>query len=394
MFKRTIMKKAILSVFITIISYNLYAQNLDDLTFGTDNTFEVVTWNIENFPKNGQTTIDYVSQIIQNLDVDVLAIQEVVDTTQFKQMINNLDGFETYFESSWFAGLAYVYKSNSIVINDIYEIYTTSPYWSPFPRSPMVMDLSYNGHKYFVINNHFKCCGDGVLDLNDDDDEETRRYEASSLLKEYIDDNFSNKRVIVVGDLNDILTDETSNNVFQMIIDDSDNFKFADMEIAQGSSSNWSYPGWPSHLDHILITNEIFGELADDDSEILTIRVDDYLTGGWTTYDNNISDHRPVGIKLVPDGSLYIISNNRSVLNLDIRPNPFNTETKMFFKGTYDKSQIDIYNINGQKLVSILIPPGKQSIVWNPSDLDEGIYIAKHVMENKVLSVAKMVLIN
>ena len=51
-------------------------------------------------------------------------------------------------------------------------------------------------------------------------------------------------------------------------------------------------------------------------------------------------------------------------------------------------------SFEGKKLVSILIPPGKQSIVWNPSDLDEGIYIAKHVVENKVLSVAKMVLIN
>ena len=32
------------------------------------------------------------------------------------------------------------------------------------------------------------------------------------------------------------------------------------MNIALGPSSNWSYPTWPSHLDHILISDEVFDE--------------------------------------------------------------------------------------------------------------------------------------
>lgn len=28
---------------------------------------------------------------------------------------------------------------------------------------------------------------------------------------------------------------------------------FADMGIAMGSPSDWSYPTWPSHLDHLLL---------------------------------------------------------------------------------------------------------------------------------------------
>jgi hypothetical protein len=31
------------------------AQNLNIPAFGTDSTFEAITWNIEWFPKNGQT---------------------------------------------------------------------------------------------------------------------------------------------------------------------------------------------------------------------------------------------------------------------------------------------------------------------------------------------------
>ncbi|SVB40002.1 uncharacterized protein METZ01_LOCUS192856, partial [marine metagenome] len=233
---------------------NLNGQDLDELYFGTDETFEVMTWNIEWFPKNNQITVDYVTQIIQALDIDILAIQEVDGIDMFDQMLNGLPEYTGYLESAWFAGLAYIYKTEVIEINDIYEIYTTSPYWSAFPRSPMVMDLNFMGENIFIINNHFKCCGDGMMNLDDLGDEETRRYTASNLLKEYIDTNLPNENVIVLGDLNDILTDALENNVFQMIINDSENYLFADMEIAEGSSADWSYPTWPSHLDHILIT--------------------------------------------------------------------------------------------------------------------------------------------
>ena len=56
---------------------------------------------------------------------------------------------------------------------------------------PLVLEMNYQGEDYVIINNHFKCCGDGILDLGDSSDEETRRYNAISLLKNYIDVNFS-----------------------------------------------------------------------------------------------------------------------------------------------------------------------------------------------------------
>tara|TARA_B100000029_G_C17529512_1_gene942837 strand:- start:415 stop:1452 length:1038 start_codon:yes stop_codon:yes gene_type:complete len=284
------MKNILLFIFISISFF----QDFDELYFGTDDALDIMTWNIEWFPKNGDITIDYVSQIIDQLDMDVLAIQELDNTILFDEMIDNLTDYLGYYESAWFAGLAYIYNSETIQINNIYEIYTTSPYWSAFPRSPMVMDMNFMDKNYIIINNHFKCCGDGNLNLNDDNDEETRRHIASTLLKEYIDENFPNSNVIVLGDLNDDLTDNPNNNVFQMIIDDSDNYLFADMVIAQGNSSDWSFPNWPSHLDHILITNELFSAY----DYIETIKIDTFMDGGFSEYDQNISDHRPVALKL------------------------------------------------------------------------------------------------
>ena len=277
----------------------LFPQDLEDLSFGDDNSLDVATWNIEWFPKNGQVTIEFVTEIIQQLDLDVLAIQELDNTAMFDQMLGALSAYIGYYESAWFAGLAYIYKPEVVEINDIYEIYTTSPYWSAFPRSPMVMDMNFMGENYIIINNHFKCCGDDNMNLNDEDDEETRRYIASNLLKQYVDNYFCDSNVIILGDLNDELTDSPNNNVFQMFIDDTENYLFTDMDIAEGNSSEWSYPNWPSHLDHILITNELFDMF--DYIETQTIKIDEYLDGGWNEYDQYISDHRPVALKLTPN---------------------------------------------------------------------------------------------
>ena len=302
--------KNILILF-AFIAFSL-SQDLDELYFGTDNDLDIMTWNIEWFPKNGQVTIDYVGQIIEALEIDVLAIQEVDDILSFNQVINGLDNYEGYLESSWFAGLAYIYNTQTVEINNIYEIYTSSPYWSPFPRSPMVMDMNFMNENYIIINNHFKCCGDDNMNLNDDDDEETRRYIASNLLKEYVDNYFPDSNVIILGDLNDELNDNPNDNVFQMILDDFENYFFTDMDIAQGNSAGWSYPSWPSHLDHILITNELF----DNNLYVEVIRIDDFMDGGFSQYDQNISDHRPVALKLsseeIPLGDM----NNDGILNV------------------------------------------------------------------------------
>ena len=280
---------------ISFLAATLVAQDLEDLSFGDDNSLDIATWNIEWFPKNNQITINHVTEIINLLELDILAIQEVDDTTMFDQMLDSLPEYTGYYESSWFAGLAYIYKTGSVEINDIYEIYTTSSYWNAFPRSPMVIDINFMGVNYFIINNHFKCCGNGIIDFGNTSDEENRRYTAINLIKEYIDTNLSNHKVVVLGDLNDDINEAPPNNVFQEVLDDSAHYRFADLEIAQGNNSEWSFPNWPSHLDHILITDEIFNEI--NNMKVETIKIDEYLEGGWNEFDQNISDHRPVAIK-------------------------------------------------------------------------------------------------
>ena len=322
----------------------LNAQSLKDLQFGTDSTFEVVSWNIEWFPKNGQVTADSVKTILQSLAADVYALQEIDDTTLLKQVVSTIPGYACHFKFSHYGGLAYVYNTNTVQVNKKYEIYTSQPFWNAFPRSPQVLELTFNNEKYVIIDNHLKCCGDGVLDLNDTSDEENRRLRAINLLKTYTDSVFSNDKVIMVGDWNDLLTDPTPNNVFSSFLNDSD-YLFVDFPIALGSSANFSFPTWPSHLDHILISDELFTDFSKPNSELSCIRIDDYMSS-WNAYDYNISDHRPVGLKLEVDAMISTIHNledsNKNLIKIvDIlgrETNPKNN-TPLFYM--YDDTSVE-----------------------------------------------------
>jgi endonuclease/exonuclease/phosphatase family metal-dependent hydrolase len=349
--KYKLFTKIWINILILLLGNQLNSQSLGDISFGTDSTFEAVTWNIEWFPKNGSTTVDSVSKIIESLDVDLIGIQEVDDTVLFRQMIDSLPDYELFMDNVWFGGLAYIYKTSTVKIQSIYKIFDTAPYWNAFPRSPLVVELSFNGNTIIVINNHFKCCGNGLLDIGNSADEETRRYEASTLLKQYIDANFSSSRVIILGDLNDILTDIRSDNVFQMFLDDPTNYLFADLAIAQGSSTVWSFPGWPSHLDHILITNELITDFSNPSSEIKTIMVDDYLAGGLAEYDLNISDHRPLGLKIQIAPTTFTLSES-STTYIKFFPNPTNGYVTIDLTPSRFPAEVKVSDLNGKVIQS------------------------------------------
>ena len=268
-------------------------QSLNDLSFGSADNLDIITWNLEWFPKNGQTTIDSLTTAITALDVDIIAVQEINNTSEFNNLILQLNGYSGYYGGSNLR-LGFIYKS-SLSVNSISPILNN--YSFEFAsRLPLLMDVTFEGVNFIIINIHFKCCGDGTLDLSNPSDEETRRYNAMNLIAQYINQNHSNDNVVVLGDFNDLLIDPSSDNIFQQVLDDSLNYTFADMAIANGGSANWSFPSWPSHLDHILITNELLNEL--NNGTIETILIDNFFSGGFFQYDAAISDHRPVGISL------------------------------------------------------------------------------------------------
>jgi exonuclease III len=264
-----------------------YSMFNSSLNFeGDADTLDIITWNIENYPKDNSTNF-FVYQIIDSLNVDIIALQEIKDqaslTNLTESLGNNWYSYRSGSSSSDWQELAFLINTSQVdIITTPYTILNDYDYEFAY-REPLVLECSYDNQLLILINVHYKCC----------DGSEDRRLAASNLLYDYINNNHSTENVVVLGDFNDVLTD-INNNVFISFLSDNDNYYFADSQIATSSNQNWSYPSWPSHIDHILITNE----LTDNIYNTQTILIDYSLNGSLLTYTNYISDHRPVGIKL------------------------------------------------------------------------------------------------
>ena len=361
--------------FIGLIS-NAQSNDLIDLEFGTLDNFDVATWNIRFFPTNGQTTIDYVAEIIEELELDVIAIQEIDDSDEFDQLLSQLQGYDGFYDDNEFLKLGYIYNIQSVTVNDQYQLYEGSSFGNPFPRRPLVVELTFmEEHDFVLINNHFKCCGNSILDENNFWDEETRRAYASSLLKDYIDFYLSDENVIMLGDLNDLLTDPPQNNVFQVYLDDPANYRFADMDIATGNASQWSYPSWPSHLDHILVSNELFGALEDPESQIATIQIDDFFPGGFNGYDSNVSDHLPVGFGFDPAATTLSADLNKSdARSFDVFPNPSKGAVQVKAKVASPIETIRVFDQMGRLVFVETFTVDTENYFFDLSHLPSGLY--------------------
>jgi len=257
---------------------------------GTDGSLDIVTFNVETLPKNHETgNYDYtrisaVASLLNTIDADVYALQEVASETGFDQLVDLMPGYTGQYyltdEADW--NLAYIYKTSEVTLyGSATRLLFTDE--SVYLRPAFEIKIHHNPTNIdtYIINNHFKCCDEG----------ESMREESSQIMKDYLDASRTNDAVVVLGDLNDELTGTgSSENPFLCFIDDPDNYLFADMIIAKGIPTWWSYPSYPSHIDHILITNELFDNL---DTAMVYKAAPCY-----PEYDVNISDHRPVGVRL------------------------------------------------------------------------------------------------
>jgi endonuclease/exonuclease/phosphatase family metal-dependent hydrolase len=268
--------------------------------FGADSTFEVVTWNLKTFPVDTQKTVDMLVPLIQEMNVDLIAVQEISDVAAFNQMAARLPGYACIsMVTSNYESSGYLFKTNSISIENQYLIYTDHNYSGPFPRSPYVIECTWKGHPLIVVNNHLKAYGDNVIDYTDTNDEEMRRLESSELLDTYIQANWANQSVIVVGDMNDTIEDPESCNVFWPFISQPNKYCFADMPLVLAHCyQNSSYPSSSSNIDHILINNPLFTKYEQPSTVVKAINIENSLGGGFSQYSLYISDHRPIGLKM------------------------------------------------------------------------------------------------
>jgi endonuclease/exonuclease/phosphatase family metal-dependent hydrolase len=293
----------LLAFAILIVACNKQVSDaVDDLPrinvpqFGEENTLEIASWNIEQFPKHNATVSD-VKEIILDLDVDIYAVQEINSAYEFQNLIDSLnislggiffDGRLNEKSSSLKTGI--VFKKSLVQVLDSTYLFVGDNDFAGRPPYALYLRAQKNNRvfDFTLIVVHLKAFGDP--------ESQARRQRAIQKLKSYIQNRLqqsgNDPDYIIAGDWNDELEDPPQNNVFLPFLDDPANYRFLTEPFA-GSSTEYSYIGgsFRSLIDHIMITASI-----DSSYTIITpkiIKIDEF----FNLYDNEVSDHRPVAAR-------------------------------------------------------------------------------------------------
>lgn len=243
----------------------------------------MVSWNIEHFPLTDQTE-DAVIELVEDLQPDLIGVQEIQDREAFEDLVDRLDDYEGLIgERGYFTRVGILYRSSAVELLESEDLFVDDTYH--FPRSVLSADFDVLGAaepttlSFAVV--HLKAFGDAQS--------VARRRGAIDLLREWVDERRDDDegQIVIVGDWNDRLTDDEEDNVFLSLSEDDARAQFLTLEAAEAGES--SYIPFPSLIDHILVTDEIFDALDYQQTEVL------YLDQTWSsTYEQTVSDHRPV----------------------------------------------------------------------------------------------------
>jgi endonuclease/exonuclease/phosphatase family metal-dependent hydrolase len=247
-----------------------------------DIMFDIITWNVPDFPVNDEEVVERLSAMVSASGTDILALQEMEGTEKFSDLLASLPGYAGFISAASDQNPAFlVRKESRLSIVEARALFEDDPY--AFPRPPLMISVvNVAGDTTILINLHLKCCEGEV--------NEARRQAGMYKLKQFADSYLYNDKLIILGDFNEEITGPGGQMVFHQFLSDSLNYRFADLSLAYGPTSGWSYPEWPSHIDHFIISNEWFEH--DYSVVCLTPELCD------STYFTTISDHRPLLLRI------------------------------------------------------------------------------------------------
>lgn len=281
------MRRGLHLFFTLALAVQLQAQYT---TVGTDSTFDVLTWNIENFPKNGSTTVSEVAGIVSALQVDAIAVQEIASVADFNALLSQLPGWSGILSSHEYSPGNYqkvglLYDAQKVTVDSYQLLFGDNAY--AFPRPPMEFFLSAAEGDYWfdlrLIVVHLKAF--------EGEENEARRRAAIESLKVYIDEEMQSGDeldFILLGDFNDHLEDPPEDNVFTVMLEDSENYTFLTEALA-GIQGSYIGLNEPNLIDHICITADALNEYGGSGSTQVL-----YLDDQNPDYEAMVSDHRPV----------------------------------------------------------------------------------------------------
>ncbi|WP_430906902.1 endonuclease [Maribacter sp. 2-571] len=299
-------------------------------------TFDVVTWNIEWFgeesnspaagnPMSDAIQRDSVRTILESLNADVIAVQEIVDVPLFEELIGTLPNYSYVLSPATSRPdatdgmqqkVGFIYNTNTVSVVDtrpllesIHPLYNggDDTALADYPvsdktrfyasgRLPFLItaDVTIGGSskRYDIVGLHARAnSGSSPQERYD-----MRKFDVE-VLKDSLDTQFADTNLILLGDFNDDVDEtvadvDTTVSSYEVYTADTENFTVLSAALSEAGFRSFAFR--ENMIDHIAVSNEV-----------VPTYIDETVSVGYAFYDNDytntVSDHFPVSARFVTE---------------------------------------------------------------------------------------------
>lgn len=353
---------------------------------------EIACWNVEWFgstqfgPTNETLQYNNIKTVLQNSDIDIWGLEEVSNPNTFVTIMNELPQYGYVLASySQTQKTALIWKkslfrrvTSGLILNKYANEFASG-------RLPLEVRLVSDSlpklDTLIIIVVHLKAnVGTDAEKLQSYYD----RKAAGSILKDYMDQNMSGKKVAVIGDWNDRLTTsiyKDSITPFKSILTAPSDYFFTTLARNQnGETTVASYAN--SFIDHIMI-NKTLNQMYETGSARV-FPLNNYITD----YANTTSDHYPVYSFFNFNAGVGVKEINNDDA-LQVFPNPATDVLHLTTATDESITQVNLLSAIGIA-TSLTVKDG--AVELNRNELCAGMYVLQVEFNNGQKAVKKIVL--
>lgn len=246
----------------------------------------IVTWNIENFPSS-PTTAERVASLVPQIEADVVGVEEIKDVEAFVALIQSMPGYDGTYANppGQDTTVGLIVRSARVRMAEEEVLFRANSY--VFPRPPLAVQLEALGEggrvdfDFTIVVVHLKA----QLDA----ESQSRRREACGMLDAWVSERLAadgEHDIVLVGDWNDEVTDTGANNVFQVFLDQPEQYTV--LTLPEARNGQFTYIPFQSFIDHVIVTADALDDYGQGTTEVLE------LERTVPNYAATVSDHRPV----------------------------------------------------------------------------------------------------
>ena len=261
----------------------------DDLVppVGSAATFDIASWNAENFPKSARA-IDLLADLIASLDVDLIVFEEIASVQAWNDLLARLPAYEGVLSSHRYAPtlyqkLGFLYRKGLVTVGPAELLFTSDNYG--FPRPAMKVHVEAAGLDFDAIGVHLKA--------GSSTDDAARRAAAVQVLDAYLRaqiDGGGEDEVVVLGDYNEVITDAEGRQVLAPLHGASDRYRFLTEPAALAGEHTFISSNMV--IDHIVVTAGLYDEVGA--ARAVIPRLETMVP----RYDPDLTDHLPVIVSI------------------------------------------------------------------------------------------------